>query len=510
MLAKAETVALIGTAGHPIQVEVHVAQGGIPTFKIVGLPTASVREADQRIRSAIEGLPRSDYHWPNNRIVANLAPGNLRKEGTHFDLVLALCALAGGKQISAEALEGWMIVGELGLDGAVRPVRGVMAAAMSAKEHFNKGIICPEDNAAEAAIVEGLTVVPVRTLKQAIEFLKGDWDPPAVLPAPEAPLITEDMSEVKGHSEAKKAAEIACAGGHNLLMIGPPGSGKSMIASRLPGILPAMSFQESLDVTSVYSVAGQLGNKAGLMRRRPFRSPHQGVSLAGLIGGGSGLPRPGEVSLAHHGVLFLDEITLFRSDALDSLRGPLEDGKVRIARSGATIEYPCSFSLVAAMNPCPCGYLGDTLRSCRCTGARLRYYNEKLSGPLIDRFDIQAMMARPTRVELMSSEPSEPSAAIRARVEAAREVQRERYDSSLILNSSCCKADLEKNVRLTSEASSLLGALIDALGLTGRGVDRIKRLARTVADLEGSESIEEEHIGVASGHRYLEAEAVPA
>ncbi len=296
MLAKTESVALVGTSGHLVQVEVYVAGGGIPTFRIVGLPTASVREADQRIKSALES---SGLHWPGSRIIANLAPGNLRKEGSHFDLALALGILAGAEKIEAERLEGWMIVGELALDGSVRPVRGVMAAAMAAREHGRKGIICPVDNAPEAAIVEGLKVVPVDNLRRAIAFLEGGWDPPAVLPAPEPPLVTEDMAEVKGHPEAKKAAEIACAGGHNLLMIGPPGSGKSMIAQRLPGILPAMSLQESLDVTSVYSVAGLLGNKAGLTRRRPFRSPHQGVSLAGLIGGGSGLPRPGEVSLSH-------------------------------------------------------------------------------------------------------------------------------------------------------------------------------------------------------------------
>ncbi len=507
VLATTESVALVGTEGHLVKVEVYVAPNGLPTFRVVGLPNVSVREADQRIRSAIES---SAHDWPRRRVVANLAPAGLRKEGTHFDLALGLGLMAGAELMKGDLLDGWVFVGELGLDGSIRPIRGTLAAALACKEAGRKGIVCPVANAPEAAIVEGIEVVPVEDLARCVAFLEGRWTPGDLPVIESVEPACEDMSEVKGHPAAKLAAEVAAAGGHNLLMIGPPGSGKSMIARRLPGILPRMSQDESLEVTTIYSVAGLLGGAAGLIAERPFRSPHQGISLAGLVGGGTGLARPGEASLAHHGVLFLDEISLFRRDVLDSLRAPIEEGVVRIARSQGVISFPCRLSLVAAMNPCPCGYAMDPGARCSCSAVRLRTYNEKLSGPLIDRFDIQAILHRPSRAQLMDTAASESSTSIRARVEAARHIQQERFGSTLVTNSSCSKAELEDTVSMTAAARNVLAELIDSARLTGRGMDRIKRLARTLADLAGDEWVDAEHVYAAGGYRFLDREAVPA
>ncbi|MDQ3983497.1 MAG: YifB family Mg chelatase-like AAA ATPase, partial [Actinomycetota bacterium] len=360
MLAKTLSVALVGAEAHLVEVEVHATQG-VPNFTVVGLPAKSVREAEQRTRSA---LLSSDQRWPPSRTLANLAPAALRKDGTHFDLPIAVGILAADAHLDAAALEGWVFVGELGLDGSVRRVRGVLAASILAARPGLKGIVCPAVNAAEAALVDGVEVVPVGSLRECIAFLRGRWSPPDVPPAqPRCEPEVEDMADVRGQEVARAALEIAAAGGHNLLMRGAPGSGKTMLARRLPGILPKMSAQEALDVTRLHSIAGLLGEQQGLIERRPFRTPHHNVSAAGLIGGGPGLARPGEVVLANHGVLFLDELPLFRRDVLESLRAPLEDGVVRIVRSGGAVSFPCRFSLVAAMNPCPCGYLGDRSRA---------------------------------------------------------------------------------------------------------------------------------------------------
>lgn len=498
MLAKTESVALVGAEARLVELEVH-ASTGVPCLTIVGLPAASVREAEQRTRSAIES---SSEAWPKQRMTVNLAPGALRKEGTHFDLAMALGILAAQGRLEAARLEGWVALGELALNGSVRAVRGVLAAAITCRATRRRGLICPAANASEAALVDGIEVVPVGSLRECLAFLRGETAPPRPQPAPPGPTAKlPDISDVRGHEPPKRALEVAAAGGHNLMLEGPPGSGKTMLASRLPGILPPMSAEESLEVTRVYSVAGLLGEGAGLMSRRPFRSPHHHLSMAGLIGGGSGLPRPGEASLAHHGVLFLDEMPLYKREALESLRAPLEEGRVRIARAAGTVTYPCRFSLVAAMNPCPCGHLGDPKKNCRCSDVQRQSYCARLSGPLLDRFDMQVLMDRLTREQLLGAPEGECSEVIRARVEAARAVQHERYGSPLLTNATAPSRVLERSVRLSPAARTMLGNAIDNLSLSGRGLVRVMRVARTVADLGRQAEVEDEHVQEALGLR---------
>lgn len=503
MLAKTESVALVGTEARLVEVEVDVATG-LPGFRLVGLPAKSVTEAEQRVRSA---LLSSSQGWPQARITANLAPGGLRKEGTHLDLAIALGIVCAGGRLGQEQVDGWLFIGELALDGTVRPVRGALATAIACRDLGRKGLVCPRGNAAEAAVVQGLAVIPVGHLKDCLEFLKGRWEPGPIPPIEASPFDdVPDISEVRGQSRAKEAAEIAAAGGHNLMLIGSPGSGKTMLARRLPGILPDMSLDESIEVTKVYSVGGLLPESAALITQRPLRAPHHHISAPGMIGGGSGLARPGEVSLAHNGVLFLDEISLFRSDVLESLRGPAEDGYVRIARAGGVVCYPSTFSMIAAMNPCLCGFQDDPRRQCSCTGLQLHHYNARISGPLLDRFDMEVRMSCATKEELLGEPEGDPSEVVRKRVTVAREEQSRRYGSHAT-NASCTKRQMNGALALDPCARELLGDAVDRLMLTGRGFVRTLRVARTIADLCGSAKVEEEHIGKALGFRRHVSEA---
>lgn len=508
VLAKTLSVALIGADAHLVEVEVHTTQG-VPNFTVVGLPAKSVREAEQRTRSA---LLSSDQRWPPCRTVANLAPASLRKEGTHFDLAIAVGILAADRRLDPSCSEGWVFVGELALDGAVRSVRGALPSAIAASRAGCKGIVCASANAAEAALVDGLEVVPVTKLAEAIEFLRGRWAPESLPPAP--PRSRDDgldMSEVVGQPAARDAFEVAAAGGHNLLMRGSPGCGKTMLARRLPGILPAMSRQEALDVTRIHSVAGLIGEEARLVEERPFRTPHHNVSTAGLVGGGSGVARPGEAALAHNGVLFMDELPMFRRDALDALRGPLEDGIVRIARSGGTVTFPCRFSLVAAMNPCPCGFAEDGAVACTCAPAKIRAYRSRLSGPLVDRFDLHLTMTRLDASDLINAQKGESSSAIRRRVEEARQRQRDRYRSDVKTNASVPKRTLLAAGEFGDDALARVRTAVGEHRLTGRGVDRVLRVARTVADLHASREVRYEDVVSALGFRRAEEhEAVAA
>lgn len=501
MLARTGSVALIGVDAHLVDVEVDV-NVGVPKFTMVGLPAKSVREAEQRTRSA---LLSSSERWPPARVVANLAPAALRKQGTHFDLPIAVALISGDGRLAPSALEGWVLVGELGLDGSVRRVRGALPAALACRDAGLKGLICPRSNFAEADVVDGIQVVPVATLKECTDFLRGKAVPtaPEITEAPPAACV-EDLSDVRGQDDAKRALEIAAAGGHNLLLKGAPGSGKTMLARRMPGILPTMSLHESLEVTRIHSVAGLLPEGVSLLEHRPFRSPHHGVSMAGLIGGGSGMLFPGESSLAHRGVLFLDELPLFRRDVLESLRGPIEDGVVRIARTTGTIAYPCRFSLIAAMNPCACGFSTDERRPCRCSDRGRARYLSRLSGPLLDRFDMQVETSRLTKRQLLGGPDGESSAAIRERVEVARAIQVERYGSPAATNASVDRRVLDRTIKMTDGACDELNSLIEGITLTGRAITRVLRVARTVADLRLSADVDREDVAEAILMRFLD------
>jgi magnesium chelatase family protein len=504
MLAKAFTSVVIGIDAHPVEVEVDIANG-LPTFSIVGLPEAAVKESKERVKAAIKN---SGYGFPDDRITVNLAPAHIKKEGTGFDLPIALGILGATGTIAQRDLDNMMFLGELSLDGRVKPVFGSLCMAIAARQAGCKGIFVPDANCQEAAVVQELPVYAAQGLPQVVEFLRGNLsldkrNPITAIEMP-GPSSSEDFSEVKGQQHAKRALEITAAGGHNLLMIGPPGSGKTMLARRLPSILPPLTFEEAIETTKIHSVAGCLSAGQGLIHERSFRSPHHTISDAGLIGGGA-VPRPGEVSLAHHGVLFLDELPEFKRHVLEVLRQPLEDKQVTIARASSSLTYPASFMLVAAMNPCPCGYYSDPVHHCRCTEQQIRRYRARISGPLLDRIDLQIEVPAVPHQNLVNSPAGMASHIMRERVVAARARQTQRFRRTRIYcNAQMQGRHMEVFCHLDPACAQLLRSAILKFGLSARAANRIIKIARTIADLAGKESIDAAHLAEAIQYRSLE------
>ena len=509
MIAKVSTAALLGIDGFPIELEVDLARSGMPAFIMVGLAEGAVREAKERVFSA---LKNTGFKLPPSRITVNIAPADIRKEGSAYDLPLALGLLAGAEVIPQEKLSGLYLAGELSLSGELKPVSGVLPLALRAREAGARGMIVPEANGFEAAVVQGLPVFACRTLAQVVRFVLGEEDV-APLACDVRSLWEErerhhlDFAEVKGQERAKRAIEIACAGNHNLLFIGPPGSGKTMLSSRIPTVLPSLTFDEALEVTKVYSVAGKLPAEQPLVVTRPFRSPHHTISDAGLIGGGH-YPRPGELSLAHRGVLFLDELPEFKKHVLEVLRQPLEEGRVTISRAAVSLEYPGDVMLVAAMNPCPCGYLGDEKHHCSCTPLQVQRYRSRLSGPLLDRIDLHVEVPAVPYRDLKQGQGSISSAVMRERIDAAREVQHRRYDGlHFSSNSELSGKWLERFCPLTAREHDFLEGAVQRLGMSARAFTRVLRISRTIADLAGDETLTVTHLAEAINYRGLDRQS---
>ena len=505
MLARTLGYGLSGVNGFAVKVEVYAASG-IPALEIIGLPDASVKESRDRVSAAIVN---SGFAMPIARLTVNLAPADLRKEGPAFDLPIAVSVLMASHQMESLDLSQTLLMGELSLDGSLQPVRGALPMVISASEQGIEEVLVPEGNAPEVACIQGIRVYPVRSLRQAVEHLTGKARVPAQAQRSYDEILSQtrcavDMSQVQGQLGARRALEVAAAGGHNMLMIGVPGSGKTMLARCLPGILPPLTFEEALETTRIHSIAGRLTGGSGLLAERPFCAPHHSASVASLIGGGSNA-RPGEVSMAHNGVLFLDELPEFSRAALEALRQPLEDGVVSVTRVQNQAQYQSSFMLVASMNPCPCGYYGSKQRTCRCSQHEIRRYLDRVSGPLLDRIDIQIEVDAVPVKEINQSRPAESSAQVAERVRRAREIQQARYR----LDGIHCNAQLDARLSrrycaLTPEATQVLHMAVDRMGMSMRAYGRVLKVARTIADLAGEEHIATPHVAEAIQYRELD------